>query len=105
MAAQNAVVRIKDVQYRVSEGDVLDVPRMEGEAGSTIEFGEVLMVGGDEPVVGTPLVAGAKVAAELVEHGRGDKLIVFKFKRRKNYRRTIGHRQAYTRIRITGIQA
>lgn len=103
--AANAVVRIKDVQYRVSEGDVLDVPLMEGEAGSTVEFGEVLMVGGDDPRVGTPLVDGAKVAAEVVEHGRGDKLIVFKFKRRKNYRRTIGHRQAYTRIRITGIQA
>lgn len=105
MAAQNAVVRIKDVQYRVSEGDVLDVPLMEGEAGSELEFGEVLMVGGDDPKVGTPLVEGAKVAAELVEHGRGGKLLVFKFKRRKNYRRTIGHRQAYTRIRITGIQA
>lgn len=101
----NAVVRIKGVQYRVAEGDILDVPLVGDEAGATIELGEVLMLGGDSPVVGTPLVDGARVTAEVVGHGRGDKILVFRFKRRKNYRRTTGHRQDYTRIRITGIQA
>jgi len=103
--SQTAVVRIQDMQFRVSEDDLIRVPLLEAEVGATLEFDEVLLVGGDETRVGTPLVEGAKVTAEVVEQGKADKIIVFKKKRRKDYRRTQGHRQPYTALRITGIQA
>ena len=99
----HAVVRIKDVQYRVRENELLSVPLLSDEVGSTVEFNEVLLVDGAEPRVGTPTVEGAKVVAEVVEHGRGKKIIVFKKKRRKGYRRTNGHRQDFTSVRITSI--
>ena len=102
--SQSAVVRIQDVQFRVSEDDLIRVPLLEVEVGAKLEFDQVLLVGGDEIRVGTPLVEGAKVTAEVVEQGKEEKVIVFKKKRRKNYRRTQGHRQAYTALRITGIQ-
>ncbi len=100
-----AVVSIKDVQYRVSDGDVIQVPLLENEVGSTIEFDQVLLLGGDEVQVGTPIIDGAKVVAEVLEHGRGKKIIVFKMKRRKGYRRRNGHRQSFTNVRIKSIQA
>jgi len=103
--SQSAVVRIQDMQFRVSEDDLIRVPLIEAEVGAKLEFDEVLLVGGDEVRVGTPLVEGAKVTAEVVEQGKGDKIIVFKKKRRKDYRRTQGHRQPYTALRITGILA
>jgi len=102
--AATAVVRIADIQFRVSADQVLRVPRLTEEVGSTIEFDQVLLVGGDEPRVGTPTVDGVKVTAEVLEHGRDKKITVFKKKRRKGYRRTQGHRQGYTAVRIQSIE-
>lgn len=99
-----AVIRTGGKQYRVSEGDTISVEKLEGDAGSKIEFGEVLAIGGDTPKIGKPLVSGAKVSGEIIAQGRGEKLIVFKFKRRKRYRRKNGHRQSLTHVKITGIQ-
>jgi large subunit ribosomal protein L21 len=103
--SQSAVVRISDVQFRVSENEVVRVPLLQAEIGTKLEFDEVLLVGGDEVKVGTPLVEGAKVRAEVIEQGKEDKIVVFKKKRRKNYQKTQGHRQAYTAIKITAIEA
>ena len=101
-----AVIKTGGKQYRVAENDVLKVEKIEGEAGSTIEFTEVLMVGEGETVtVGKPMIAGAKVIAELVEQARGPKLIAFKKRRRKNSRRKKGHRQDLSMVRIKSIAA
>jgi large subunit ribosomal protein L21 len=102
-----AVIRTGGKQYRVAANDVLDVERLPGEAGDNLEITDVLMVGGGdgEPKFGAPLLSGAAVAAEIVEHKRGDKIIIFKKKRRSTYRRKRGHRQELTTIRITGISA
>ena len=99
-----AVIQTGGKQYRVSEGDTIKVEKLEGEPGAKISFDEVLLVGGDTPKIGKPTVSGAKVSGEIVAQTRGDKLIVFKFKRRKKYRRKAGHRQALTQVKITGIQ-
>jgi large subunit ribosomal protein L21 len=99
-----AVIRTGGKQYRVAKDDVISVEKLAGEPGSTISLGEILMVGeGDEATTGTPLVAGAAVSATVVEHKRGDKVIIFKKKRRHNYRRKNGHRQAITVLRIDAI--
>jgi large subunit ribosomal protein L21 len=99
-----AVIRTGGKQYRVAPDDVLDIEKIPGEAGDAVEFGEVLLVGGDgEPQLGAPLIAGATVAAEVVEQHRGEKIIIFKKKRRQNYRRKNGHRQSLTLIRVTEI--
>ena len=102
-----AVIRTGGKQYKVAKDDVIAVEKLAGEPGATIELGDVLMVGGDgaEARAGTPLLAGASVSAELVEHRRADKIIVFKKKRRQNYRRKNGHRQHQTVLRITEIRA
>ena len=101
-----AVIRTGGKQYRVIENDVLEIEKITGEAGSTIEFTEVLMVGeGENVTVGKPEIAGAKVIAELVEHTRGPKLIAFKKRRRKNSRRKKGHRQDLSTVRIKHIMA
>lgn len=100
-----AVIKTGGKQYRVSRDDVITVEKLPGEAGTTVEFAEVLMVGGTgETRIGAPFVPGAKVAGELVEHMRGPKLIAFKKRRRKNSRRKRGHRQHLVRVRITEIQ-
>lgn len=99
-----AVIRTGGKQYRVSPDDVFDIEKIPGQAGDIVEFGDVLMVVGDgEPQLGAPLISGATVAAELVEHHRGEKIIIFKKKRRQNYRRKNGHRQSLTTIRVTEI--
>jgi large subunit ribosomal protein L21 len=102
-----AVIRTGGKQYKVAKDDVIAVEKLAGEPGATIELGDVLMVGGDgaEARAGTPLLAGASVSAELVEHRRADKIIVFRKKRRHNYRRKNGHRQHQTVLRITEIRA
>jgi large subunit ribosomal protein L21 len=100
-----AVIKTGGKQYRVSEGQKLRVEKLPGSAGDKITFGEVLLVSGDSPKIGQPLVKGASVAAEITAQARGEKLIVFKFKRRKNFRRKNGHRQLYTELKITGITA
>ena len=101
-----AVIRTGGKQYTVAQGDVIAVEKLAGEPGATVELSEVLMVGeGAGASTGTPLVAGASVSAELVEQRRADKIIVFKKKRRHNYRRKNGHRQHQTVLRITEIHA
>jgi large subunit ribosomal protein L21 len=101
-----AVIRTGGKQYKVAKDDTIAVEKLDGEPGASIELGEVLMVGeGAEIATGTPLVAGASVTAELVEHRRAEKIIVFKKKRRQNYRRKNGHRQHQTVLRITEIRA
>jgi large subunit ribosomal protein L21 len=101
-----AIIRTGGKQYKVASGDVIAVEKLAGEPGATLELAEVLMVGeGADVSTGTPLVAGATVSAELVEHRRADKIIVFKKKRRQNYRRKNGHRQHQTVLRITEIRA
>ena len=101
-----AVIRTGGKQYRVANGDVIAVEKLTGEAGADITFDEVLMIGDDgTQTIGTPLVEGATVSATVVEQTRGDKIIVFKKKRRKRYRRLAGHRQDLTMVRITGVGA
>lgn len=98
-----AVIKTGGKQYRVAEGQKLRVEKLAGNAGDKVTFEEVLLVGGDSPKIGQPLVKGASVAAEIVGQDRGKKVVVFKFKRRKNFRRKNGHRQPYTELKITGI--
>ena len=99
-----AVVRTGGKQYKVAENDVISVEKLSGEAGATVELNEVLMIGdGADAAVGDPLVAGAKVIAEVLEQTRADKILVFKKKRRKKYRRTQGHRQDITVLRVTDL--
>ena len=98
-----AVFRTGGKQYRVAAEDVLKVDKIKGELGEVVEFGEVLIVGGDSVTLGAPTVAGAMVAAQVLEQGRGAKIIAFKKRRRKNSRRKIGHRQEFTLLRITEI--
>ena len=101
-----AVIRTGGKQYKVAENDVILVEKLDGEAGASIQLDDVLMIGDeDKTTIGTPTVEGAVVAATVIEQGRGDKILVFKKKRRKNYRRTIGHRQDLTVLRITDILA
>ena len=98
-----AVIRTGGKQYSVTAEDVIKIERIDGEVGSVVAFAEVLVVGGETPVVGAPTVAGATVAGELIEQSRGPKVIAFKKRRRKNSRRRRGHRQEYTVVRITEI--
>jgi large subunit ribosomal protein L21 len=98
-----AVIKTGGKQYRVAAEDVLRVDRVEAEPGAVVEFGEVLIVGGDSTVLGTPMVAGATVAAQVLDHVRGPKVIAFKKRRRKNSRRKRGHRQEFSLVRITEI--
>ena len=101
-----AVIRSGGKQYKVAPNDVIAVEKLAGEPGATIELAEVLMIGDGASVsAGAPLVEGASVSATLVEHRRGDKIIVFKKKRRHNYRRKNGHRQHQTVLRIMEINA
>ena len=98
-----AVIKTGGKQYRVAPEDVVKVEKLAGNPGDVISFGEVLVVGGDTPQLGTPMVAGATVAGEVLEQGRGPKVIAFKKRRRKNSRRKRGHRQEYSLVRITEI--
>ncbi|HHY18390.1 MAG TPA: 50S ribosomal protein L21 [Firmicutes bacterium] len=98
-----AVVETGGKQYRVSEGDVIRVEKLNIDAGNEVELDKVLLVGGEETKVGAPYVDGAKVTAEVVKNGKGKKIIVFKYKAKKNYRRKQGHRQPYTELKITSI--
>jgi large subunit ribosomal protein L21 len=101
-----AVIRTGGKQYRVAAGDVIKVEKLDGDAGATVTFGDVLAVGdGDSVTLGAPVVEGASVTAEVLEQARAKKIIVFKKKRRQNYRRKNGHRQHLTVLRITGVSA
>ena len=98
-----AVIKTGGKQYRVAEDQLLRIERIAGEPGQIVQLGEVLVLGGDSPQLGTPTVAGASVAAEVVEQSRGAKVIAFKKRRRKNSRRRRGHRQEFTLLRVTEI--
>ncbi len=100
-----AVIKTGGKQYRVAKDDVIVVEKLAAETGATVELNDILMVGeaGKAPTVGTPIIDKAVVTAEVVEHGRGDKIVVFKKNRRKGYRRTAGHRQEQTVLRITEV--
>ena len=100
-----AVIKTGGRQYRVVPDDVLEIGKIEGDVGTIVQLGEVLLVGGDQPVLGAPTVAGASVAAEVLQHKRGPKVISFKKRRRKNSRRKRGYRDEITVLRITEILA
>ncbi len=101
-----AVIKTGGKQYRVTEGDVLRVEKLEADAGSSVKFDQVLLVAdGDDVKVGAPMLKGGSVSGEVVSQGRERKIEVIKFKRRKDYQRHYGHRQHYTEVRITGIKA
>ena len=98
-----AVIKTGGRQYRVVPNDVLEIGKIAGEVGTIVQLGEVLVVGGDTPVLGAPTVAGASVAAEVLQHKRGPKVIAFKKRRRKNSRRKRGYRDEITVLRVTEI--
>ena len=101
-----AIIKAQGKQFKVEKGQILRLPRMEGEPGSKITFGEVLLTAnGDAIQAGTPTVKGASVTAEVVGQVKGEKIQVFRFKRRKNVRRKTGHRSKLTEVRITGIKS
>jgi large subunit ribosomal protein L21 len=98
-----AVIKTGGKQYRVAANDVIAIDKVAGNPGDIVEFGEVLLLGGDSVQAGAPTVAGAAVAAEVLEQARGDKVIAFKKRRRQNSRRKRGYRHDFTRVRITEI--
>ena len=99
-----AIIQTGGKQYRVSPGDVVKVEKLDGNVGDTVTFEKVLMIGGDkEPVIGSPVVTGASVTGTITEQDKAKKITILKFKRRKGYRRKMGHRQPYTRLRIEKI--
>jgi large subunit ribosomal protein L21 len=102
-----AVIKTGGKQYRVAKDDYLRIEKLDAEVGSTVEFDQVLLVGGDgaDPKVGAPLLDGAKVTAEVIEQTRGPKIVIFKKRRRKNFRRRTGHRQYLTVVKIADIAA
>lgn len=100
-----AVIKTGGKQYRVEQGTVQAFEKLEGDTGAQVTFGEVLLIGGEATKIGQPLVAGASVSGTIVEQGRAKKVIIFKFRRRKNYKRKKGHRQYFTRVRIDSIAA
>ncbi len=96
----NAIIKTGGKQYRVEEGKEIFIETVTGEAGDTVTFDEVIMVGDK---IGTPFVEGAKVEGEIIKHGKGKKITIFKFKAKKDYRNKKGHRQQYTKVKITNI--
>jgi len=98
-----AVIRTGGKQYRVEPGTLIRIEKLDGDVGTSVEFNEVLLSGGDAIRIGTPLVEGAVVRGEIVAHARDKKVLIFKKKRRKNYRRRRGHRQSLTTVKVTEI--
>jgi large subunit ribosomal protein L21 len=105
MKTMFAVIKTGGKQYRVVPDDVLTIGKIAGDVGTIVQFGEVLVLGGETPTLGVPTVAGASVAAEVLDHKRGEKVIAFKKRRRKNSRRKRGYRDELTMVRITEILA
>ncbi|MGV3487894.1 MAG: 50S ribosomal protein L21 [Tuberibacillus sp.] len=98
-----AIIETGGKQLKVEEGQTLYIEKLDAEAGETVTFDKVLFIGGDEVKIGEPLVEGASVTAKVVEQGRGKKIVVYKFKKRKNYRRKQGHRQPFTKVTVEKI--
>ena len=99
-----AIIATGGKQYWVSEGDILYIEKLEADLDSEVTF-PVLFLGGDKVVAGTPVVEGASVTGKVLQHGRGQKIVIYKFKAKKNYRRKQGHRQPFTKVEITAITA
>lgn len=99
-----AIIATGGKQYKVSEGDIIYIEKLDNEPEDIVEF-PVLMLGGDKVVAGTPLVEGATVMGKVIQNGRGQKIVVYKYKSKKNYRRKAGHRQPFTKVEITSIKA
>ncbi len=102
-----AVIKTGGKQYKIREGDFLRVEKLDAQVGDTVDFEEILLVndGNGNMQIGNPVVANAKVSARVLEQGRGKKIVIYKYKRRKKYRRKQGHRQPFTRVQITKIEA
>lgn len=101
-----AIIETGGKQYRVAEGQTVKIEKLAAETGHTVDFDRVLMVGeGEQIKVGTPVIAGAKVVAEVLKHGRGDKVQIIKFRRRKHHMKKAGHRQYFTEVKITKVEA
>ncbi len=100
-----AIIKTGGKQYTVSKGTKLNIEKLEGQAGDSVTFDQILMVGGDEVKIGTPFVAGAKVSAKILSQGKGEKVTIYKYKRRKGYHKKQGHRQFQTRVEIQEISA
>ena len=101
-----AVIKTGGKQYRVVAGERIKVEKLVGEVGSSVTLDQILMLAdGDKVTIGSPIVQGASITATVLSHGRGDKVMIFKFRRRKHYRKTQGHRQSYTEIQIGAIAA
>lgn len=99
-----AIIKTGGKQYKVREGETLKVEKLPAEVGDSIDFDQVMMIAdGDKINVGAPLIEGGKVTAEVTEHGRGKKIMIIKFKRRKHHRKQMGHRQSFTEIKVTAI--
>ena len=98
-----AVIKTGGKQYRVAKGDKIFVEKLPGNVGDAVSFDQVLLIGGESLKLGKPLVAGAKVEAKILDQDRGKKVIIFKFRRRKNYHRKTGHRQPFTALEITNV--
>lgn len=98
-----AIIKTGGKQYKVSQGDLISVEKLDAEVGSEVSFEVLLCAEGDKVEIGTPIVASRKVSAKIVEHGRGKKIKVFKYKPKKDYRKMQGHRQPFTTIEITSI--
>ena len=100
-----AIIRSSGKQYKVKEGDIIDIELLDGTDGKTATFSEVLLIGnGDKTTIGKPTVSGASVVAEIVGEIKADKVIAFKFRRRKGYHRTVGHRQRHLRVKVSSIK-
>lgn len=99
-----AIIATGGKQYRVSEGDTIYIEKLDNQAGEVVSF-PVLMLSGDQVQVGKPYVEGAEVTGKVVRHGKGEKIVILKYKSKKNYRRKAGHRQPFTQVEITGIKA
>jgi large subunit ribosomal protein L21 len=100
-----AVIRTGGKQYKVAKDDVLVIEKLDGDVGHKLKIEDVLMLGGDKPKHGAPLIKGAHVSAEIIEHGKGEKVVAFKKRRRKNTHRKRGHRQHFTKVKIVEIHA
>ena len=101
-----AVFKTGGKQYRASAGDIIQVEKIEAEKGATVELDQVLMVGeGEDVKIGSPFIEGGKITALVMDHGRADKVKIIKFKRRKHHMKRMGHRQYFTQLEITGIDA